>query len=120
MGSVDPSRKRVLYGIVIRQLLKRGWRPPPLRDEQALRLIQAMASVDVHGGTNRLTPHDLRLLTLLATGLHYHEVAYKLGISEASVKDEMKLARSKLGARNTTHAVALALDQGLIELAEEG
>jgi DNA-binding NarL/FixJ family response regulator len=56
------------------------------------------------------------MLTLLARGMRAKEVADRLGIERKSVETSMEVARKRLGARNTTHAVVKALRAGLIDL----
>ena len=61
-----------------------------------------------------LTDRQLDVLGLLARGLTEHHVGQLLGIGEETVKSHSKAARRNLGARNTAHAVAIALREGLI------
>lgn len=61
-----------------------------------------------------LTVRELEVLTLAADGLLLEEVGAKLFISLDTVKTHLIRLRRKLGARNCTHAVALALKAGLI------
>jgi DNA-binding CsgD family transcriptional regulator len=42
------------------------------------------------------------------------DIADLLGISERAVRFYMKGARDRLGATNTTHAVRIAVEKGLI------
>lgn len=53
-------------------------------------------------------------MTLLALGHSRAQVADELSISEHTVRVYIESARFKLGAMNTTHAVARALSRGLI------
>jgi DNA-binding CsgD family transcriptional regulator len=62
----------------------------------------------------RLTPREIDVLTLTASGRTRDESAALLRISPATVKDHLQRASAKLGASNKTHAVALALQLGLI------
>jgi len=61
-----------------------------------------------------LTRRQAEVLGLLARGLTFLEVAVLLGLSVQTVKDHGKHARKRLGARNTAHAVAVALHRRLI------
>lgn len=61
-----------------------------------------------------LTGRQLDVLGLLARGLTAERVAVLLGISEITVKKHSQDARARLGARNTAHAVAIALHHRLI------
>jgi DNA-binding CsgD family transcriptional regulator len=53
-------------------------------------------------------------MTLLAIGYSRAQVADQLSISEHTLRVYIESARFKLGALNTTHAVARALSRGLI------
>jgi LuxR family transcriptional regulator len=61
-----------------------------------------------------LTPRQADVIGLLARGLTSHETGRLLGISHTTVKDHARDARLQLGARNTAHAVAISLREGLI------
>lgn len=63
-----------------------------------------------------LTPRELEVLRLLAQGLQNKEIAAELVISERTVKFHVSSIMGKLGAGNRTETVALAAQQGLIEL----
>ncbi len=60
------------------------------------------------------TEKELRLLEALSHGLDYHHAAVVCGCSVESAKTRSKAVRYKLRAKNSLHAVALALRQGLI------
>jgi DNA-binding CsgD family transcriptional regulator len=57
---------------------------------------------------------EIQVLAAAAEGLCAQETARRLFLSQWTVKDYRKRAIERLGARNTTHAVALALRQGLL------
>ena len=61
-----------------------------------------------------LTERELRVLRLLAEGLDTVEVGRQLFLSERTVKNVVHDVTSRLNARNRTHAVALAMKEGLI------
>ena len=61
-----------------------------------------------------LSPREIDAMTLLAVGLSRAQVAENLSISEHTLRVYIESARFKLGALNTTHAVARALSRGLI------
>ena len=60
------------------------------------------------------SPREVDAMTLLAIGLSRAQVAENLSISEHTLRVYIESARFKLGALNTTHAVARALSRGLI------
>lgn len=62
----------------------------------------------------QLSPREQESLTLLALGYSRAQIAQTLSISEHTLRVYVESARFKLGALNTTHAVAVAIAQGLI------
>ena len=63
-----------------------------------------------------LSPREVDTLTFLAMGYGRGQVADMLSISEHTLRAYIESARFKLGAANTTHAVARALGEGMIVL----
>ena len=61
-----------------------------------------------------LSPREVDAMTLLAIGYNRAQVANSLSISEHTLRVYIESARFKLGALNTTHAVARAMSRGLI------
>ncbi|WP_299729092.1 autoinducer binding domain-containing protein [uncultured Tateyamaria sp.] len=61
-----------------------------------------------------LSPREIDAMTLLAMGYSRAQVADTLSISEHTLRVYIESARFKLGAMNTTHAVARAMSRGLI------
>lgn len=61
-----------------------------------------------------LSPREVDAMTLLALGYNRAQVAQSLSISEHTLRVYIESARFKLGALNTTHAIARALSRGLI------
>ena len=61
-----------------------------------------------------LTPQQFRVLTMIAEGLLNKQIAYDLGVSEATVKAHMTAIMRKLGVNNRTQ-VALAASQLAVE-----
>lgn len=61
-----------------------------------------------------LTEAELEALRMVKEGLLLKEIANQLGVSEGAVKQRLKNARLKLGARNGSQAVSIAVEAGLI------
>jgi len=64
--------------------------------------------------TPALSPRELSAMTYLAKGYSRARAAEEMEISEHTLRVYIEAARHKLGAVNTTHAVARALSAGLI------
>lgn len=63
-----------------------------------------------------LTPREQEILQLRAGGMTGGEIALQLTITERTVKAHLANARRKLSARDTIHAVVLAIAFGFIDL----
>ena len=62
-----------------------------------------------------LSPHETRALEAASRGLEAQMIADTYCVGVETVKTQLKAARLKLRAKNTTHAVAEALRRGLIQ-----
>jgi len=69
-----------------------------------------------HMADSPLTDRELEVLSLIADGNTNRAVAQALGIHEDTVKGHVKSILAKLGARDRTHAVTVALRRGIISL----
>ena len=58
----------------------------------------------------------MQVLQLAAGGLHDWEMGDRLGLNRHTVRLHLMAARKKLGAHNTTQAVAIALMNQLISI----
>ncbi len=67
------------------------------------------------GSRGKLTKRQREILQLLANGESTTVAARELDLSEETVKTHTKNILARLGARNRTHAVAIALRESLIE-----
>ena len=81
------------------------------------------ASLDVDGrgdgAREPLSAREREVLELLAGGADNNEIATSLGISPETVRNHTRNARRKLGARSRSHAIALAIALGQLELTLE-
>lgn len=60
-----------------------------------------------------LTPQQFRVLQMVSQGLLNKQIAYELGVTEATVKTHMTAILRKLGVTNRTHAVLVAQNLSL-------
>jgi DNA-binding NarL/FixJ family response regulator len=65
-----------------------------------------------------LTPREVEVLRLVAGGLGNREIGHQLGTASGTVKAHVQSILSKLGAKDRTHAVSIAVRRGIIHLNE--
>lgn len=63
-----------------------------------------------------VTPREVSVLRLIAAGNRNKDIAEQLCIAEDTVKGHISRLMEKLGARDRTQAVAIALQRGIIQL----
>jgi DNA-binding NarL/FixJ family response regulator len=83
------------------------------------RLVERFASrtsqaSTLHRDLSALTPRELEVLRLLATGLTNAELAARFQLSEATVKTHVARILGKLHLRDRAQAVVVAYESGLI------
>jgi DNA-binding NarL/FixJ family response regulator len=76
-------------------------------------LLQRRYSADAAPAARPLSPRELAVLASVAEGLTNPEIAAQLGIATDTVKTHVARVLEKLGARDRTHAVTMALRMGL-------
>lgn len=69
-----------------------------------------------HAMDDPLTPGEIEVLRLIASGNGNKQIADLLSISEETVKGRVKNILSKLNANDRTHAATIGLKRGIIEL----
>ncbi len=62
-----------------------------------------------------LTPQQVRVLMMLSEGLLNKQIAYELGVSEATVKAHVSAILDKLGVDSRTQAVIAAAKIGVTQ-----
>lgn len=82
----------------------------PRAVEAGDRLLAEMA----RNRSRTVTVRQLEMLRLAADGATYKQIAAELWVTVEDVKSLLGSARLTLEARNTTHAVAVAIRAGLI------
>lgn len=112
MGFIPKSVDARTLDIALHQVLEGNpWLPPQVREEQAASMDEQdrMAAQAVR----ELTPQQFRVLQMLGAGQLNKQIAFELGISEATVKAHMTAIMRKLGVTNRTQAVLMAGRLGL-------
>ena len=69
-----------------------------------------------HLGEEDLTSRELEVLKQIATGSRNRDIAERLFVAEETVKVHVKHIMDKLGAKDRTEAVAIAVRRGIIHL----
>jgi DNA-binding NarL/FixJ family response regulator len=72
--------------------------------------------IALHSAQDPLSLREVAVLELVARGNANKEIAWRLSLSEETVKAHLRNAFVKLGATDRTHAVTVALRRGLIAL----
>ncbi len=78
----------------------------------ASEVAQELAS---HAGEEMLTARELEVLQRVAAGHSNREIGAMLSVTEDTIKARLKTILAKLGARDRTHAVTIAIRRGLIQ-----
>ena len=78
--------------------------------------VEIAAEIAEHVTDDGLTPREVDVLRLVARGNANKAVAAQLSLTEETVKSHMRNILAKLGANDRTHAVAIGLKRGIIEL----
>ena len=97
-------RKELVEAIRLLAAGKRHF-PPEIASELA-------AHLDSEG----LTPREIEVLQCVALGKPNKVIASQLQISEDTIKGHLRSIMDKLGANNRTHAVAIGVQRGFVEL----
>jgi DNA-binding NarL/FixJ family response regulator len=91
---------------VIRQVHEGKKRMPP----------EVAAQIAEHMSDEELTPREVEVLGKIAGGNRNKDIGDLLFISEETVKVHIKHIMDKLGAKDRTEAIAIAVRRGIIEL----
>ncbi|HXX13456.1 MAG TPA: response regulator transcription factor, partial [Candidatus Eremiobacteraceae bacterium] len=74
------------------------------------------AEIAEHSADSTLTPREIDVLRLVGGGNANKEIAARLSLTEETVKAHIRNILGKLGANDRTHAVAIGLKRGIIDL----
>lgn len=98
---------------------------PPSELVQAIRQVHAgkkripselAAQLAEHMSDDNLTPREVEVLSQISGGNRNRDIAEILGISEETVKVHIKHIMDKLGAKDRTQSIAIAVRRGIIQL----
>jgi DNA-binding NarL/FixJ family response regulator len=109
-GFIPKSLDIDRIGEAIAAVLAGGtWTPPDVElgaseDQETAALMRRLAT---------LTPQQVRVLMMLSEGLLNKQIAYELGVSEATVKAHVSAILQKLGVESRTQAVIAAARIGM-------
>ena len=131
-----PEAKIIVYSVLtgdedVYQALQSGAVTFITKDVSDEELVQTIR--DVHAGgrpippdiarkladrltTSSLTPREVEVLSLVASGNRNKEIADALSISEETVQGHMKHILAKLGVNDRTRAAVVAAQRGIIRL----
>ena len=100
-GFIPKSQPATAIGAALKSVLDGGvWTPPGIDLGAPDPAVSPMA-----GRLAALTPQQMRVLMMLSEGLLNKQIAYKLGVSEATVKAHVSAILQKLGVDSRTQAV---------------
>jgi DNA-binding NarL/FixJ family response regulator len=110
--------------------LRAGARAYILKDQVHTDLLETIRAVDAgqkripaeiaaeladHAADDELTQREIDVLRLITAGNANKEIGDRLSISEATVKGHVSNILSKLRANDRAHAVAIALERGILD-----
>ncbi len=76
---------------------------------------EVAARLAEHLGKEELTAREMEVLRLIGDGYRNKQIAERLSIAEGTVNFHIKNLVDKLGANDRAHAVAIALQRGLLQ-----
>jgi len=77
---------------------------------------EVAAELAEHATDDALTSREIDVLRLVAGGNANKEIAARLSLTEETVKSHVRNIMGKLGANDRTHAVAIGVKRGIINL----
>lgn len=86
-------------------------------DASLIPMMKDKMRADAAKGKNEvLTKREIEILCLVAEGLFNKEIAYKLSISEKTVKNHVSNIFKKIGVSDRTQAAVYAIKNGIVKL----
>jgi DNA-binding NarL/FixJ family response regulator len=118
----DVQVSRALKAGARAYLLKGSLRNELLETIRAVHAGQKRVSSEVateiaeHSADHALTPREVDVLRLVAKGNANKEIGAQLSLTEETVKSHIRNILAKLEANDRTHAVAIGVKRGIIDL----
>tara|TARA_R110002153_G_scaffold178920_1_gene332370 strand:- start:36 stop:677 length:642 start_codon:yes stop_codon:yes gene_type:complete len=105
-GYIPKSTPLPMIAAAVQQLLDgEQWLPEELIAQ--VQKIEGSEEQEFALKLAQLTPHQLKVLQLMADGLLNKQIAYELGVSESTIKQHVSAVLHKLGFNNRTQAGVL-------------
>jgi DNA-binding NarL/FixJ family response regulator len=117
-AQADRAFKAGAYGYLLKSMLSKELVETIRAVHGGRKKIPPEIAVELaeHHADDALTEREIEVLQQVASGNANKIIADNLNISEETVKAHMRKILSKLGANDRTHAVAIALKRGIIEI----
>ena len=117
-AQADRAFKAGAYGYLLKSMLRKELVETIRTVHSGRKRIPPEIAVELaeHHSDDALTEREVEVLGQVASGNANKMIADNLEISEETVKAHMRKILSKLGANDRTHAVAIALKRGIIEI----
>jgi len=117
-AQADRAFKAGAYGYLLKSMLRKELVETIRTVHAGRKRIPPEIAVELaeHHADDALTEREIDVLRQVAAGNANKIIADHLEISEETVKAHMRKILSKLGANDRTHAVAIALKRGIIEI----
>ena len=117
-AQADRALKAGAYGYLLKGMLRKELAETIRTVHGGRKRIPSEIAVEMaeHHADDALTQREIEVLRQVASGNANKIIADHLEISEETVKAHMRKILSKLAANDRTHAVAIALKRGIIEI----
>ena len=117
-AQADRALRAGAYGYLLKSMLRKDLAETIRAVHAGRKRIPPEIAVELaeHHPDDALTEREIDVLRQVASGNANKIIADNLGISDETVKAHIRKILSKLGANDRTHAVAIALKRGIIEI----
>jgi DNA-binding NarL/FixJ family response regulator len=78
--------------------------------------ISEQIDIQIASSRGKVSKREMDVLLLVKDGLRNPEIADQLGLSTKTVENHVRSILQKLGAKNRTEAVVIALKNSIIEI----